>query len=174
MGEKAVPHLSDLAQRGYIIQIMNAFELRDALDASTDLRHDLGDTMDEDFPVLMIEKEISQSPYFHHCLDRDGIRWPVVVIIIDGKWQLDDGHNRLQFGLLNNLPVPVVIDDWAGEESVARDEIMQIMSESGDSLHDGEGPVGWDDTVIIDKRIIANLVPFPRTGEQAKISMEVG
>lgn len=158
--------------------MMNPFELRDALDASTDLRHDLGDTMHEDFPILLIEKEKEQTPYFKHCVGRDGIRWPVVVVVMpDGSWQMDDGHNRLKFGLLNNVDVPVAFDHSGVadiEDSTLRYEIMEVMGMSEDPDHLDEGPAGWQHTIKIDYNVMGNLIPFPRTGELPKITLKVG
>lgn len=171
-----MPHLNTLASRGFTMMMVNPFELRDALDASTDLRHDLGETMEEDFPVLLIEREAAQTPYFKHCLHSDGIRWPVVVIIMpDGSWQVDDGHNRLRFGLLNNVDVPVIFDDSGdGEDSILREEVKYLMDMAGEPVHSDEGPAGWDETIKINPILVRNLVPFPRSGELPKINVKVG
>lgn len=163
-----MPHLSALALRGLTIMMVNPFDLRDALDASTDLRHDLGDTMEEDFPILLIDKEADQTAYFKHSLTVQGIQEPITIIIMpDGSWQMDDGHNRLKFGLLNNVDVPVVFDDTgAGEDSTLRYEVERMDSVK----HYDEGPDGWRHTVKIDTNMLHNLIPFPRTGEFPKIA----
>jgi hypothetical protein len=107
-------HISSLANiyREYCIQIVNPFDLRNALDCSTDLRHDLGDTMDEHFIPLLAYKYQSCSDWFTTNLACLGIQEPLCVIIrTDGRWQLDNGHHRLAWALLHNVEVPVIFDD---------------------------------------------------------------
>lgn len=112
-------HISSLANlhQAYCIQMVNAFDLRDSLDCSTDLREDLGDTMEETFPVLMEKKVESCSDWFFTNLATLGIQEPLVIIIrSDGRWQMDEGHHRLAWALLNNKDVPVVFDDSGADD----------------------------------------------------------
>lgn len=158
-----------LAATGYTVQMVNPFDLRDALDASTDLRMDLGDTMEDDFPVLLIERHHSQSQWFQDNLMALGIQEPITVIIMpDGSWQIDDGHNRLAHGLLNNVEVPVVFDDsGAGEDSVMRYEVTRQGVEAYHYTTD-DGVEEDHPTVKID---YMNLLPFPRAHHENKIAL---
>lgn len=108
-------HISSLASvySEYCIQMVPARSLARALDRSTDLRHDLGDTMEEHFGPLLEDKWIHCTDFFLKNLDECGIQEPVVVIIRSdtGEWQMDEGHHRLRWGLINNTPLPVIFDD---------------------------------------------------------------
>lgn len=112
-------HISSLANlhQSYCIQTVNAYDLRDALDCSTDLRHDEGDTMGEHFPVLMEKKAGGCSDWFFSNLASLGIQEPLVIIVrSDGRWQMDEGHHRLAWALLNNKDVPVIFDDSGADD----------------------------------------------------------
>lgn len=157
-----MPHLTRLAEDPKLcIMLVNPYDLRDALDASTDLRHDDGDTMEDDFPVLMVEKHRSATRWFHDDLALLGVQEPVTIIIMrDGSWQLDDGHHRLMWCLLNNIDVPVVFDDTgAGEDSTVRYEVQRIDVEA---FHYTEG--------IVHARTvrIAPVLPTPRARNRRK------
>lgn len=112
-------HISSLANlhAAFCIQMVDAYALRDALDTSTDLRHDLGDTMNEDFPVLLEKKWGNCSDWFTTNLATLGIQEPLVIIIYrDGLWCMDEGHHRLAWALLNNKEVPVIFDDSGADD----------------------------------------------------------
>jgi hypothetical protein len=112
-------HISSLANlhQAFCIQMVNPYDLRDSLDASTDLRPDLGDTMEETFPVLLKKKYENCSDWFTTNLATLGIQEPLVVIIYsDGAWQMDEGHHRLAWALLHNVDVPVIFDDSGADD----------------------------------------------------------
>lgn len=112
-------HISSLANlhQAFCIQMVNPFDLRDSLDRSTDLRHDLGDTMEKDFTVLLEHKWERCSDWFTTNLATLGIQEPLVVIIYsDGSWSMDEGHHRLAWALLHNVDVPVIFDDSGADD----------------------------------------------------------
>jgi hypothetical protein len=110
-----ISHISSLASNlaHICIQMVNPYDLKASLDLSTDLRHDMGQTMEEDFTVLLETKHGNCTEWFLANLTEVGIKEPIIVIIRgdNGLWQMDNGHHRLQWALLNNVDVPVVFDD---------------------------------------------------------------
>jgi hypothetical protein len=110
-------HVTMLVAAGHAIQYINAFDLKNALQASTDLRHDLGDTMDEHFPVLLDRKMEDCTDWFVTTWHTKGIQEPLIVIIEpDGTWTMNEGHHRLAWALLHDLDVPVYFDEVCGED----------------------------------------------------------
>lgn len=108
-------HISSLATiySAFCIQMVPARALAAALDCSTDLRHDLGDTMEEHFEELLDRKFAGCTDYFLNNLEELGIQEPIVVMIRsdNGRWQMDEGHHRLRWGLIDNREVPVIFCD---------------------------------------------------------------
>lgn len=107
-----ITHISELASvyTEYCIQMIPARDLAAALDCSTDLRHDLGDTMEEHFGPLLDDKLAGCTDYFLTNLVELGIQEPIVIIVRSdsGEWQMDEGHHRLRWGLINNTELPVI------------------------------------------------------------------
>lgn len=102
----------------YCIQMIPARDVARAVDRSTDLRHDLGDTMEEHFGPLLDDKLATSSEFFLKNLAELGIQEPIVVIVRSdtGEWQMDEGHHRLRWGLINNTPLPVIFDDSGADD----------------------------------------------------------
>lgn len=113
-------HISGLAALhvNYCIQMVRPWHLYAALDASTDLRHDLGDTMQEHFMELLRRKYENCSEWYVTNLADLGIQEPLVVIIrSDGLWQMDEGHHRLAWSLFHNIEeIPVIFDDTGADD----------------------------------------------------------
>lgn len=122
MRGKANPttHISSLARLhvDYCIQMVRPWLLLASLDASTDLRHDLGDTMQEDFMELLARKYENCSEWYFTNLMNLGIQEPLVIIVRStGEWQMDEGHHRLAWSLWNNIEeIPVIFDDSGADE----------------------------------------------------------
>jgi hypothetical protein len=151
--------------------MVDAFDLRDALDRSTDLYHDEGDTMHTDFPVLLEKKIGNCSDWFLTNLEMLGIQEPLVIIIYsDGSWCMDEGHHRLAWALLNGKEVPVIFDDsGADDESnagymVSREDVSAYhdMVVDVESAFIG-GPSGDDLAHNVQKvNDVSVFVPAPR------------
>lgn len=147
MRGKANPttHISSLARLhvDYCIQMVRPWLLLYSLDASTDLRHDLGDTMQADFMDLLARKyENCTEWYFTNLMDL-GIQEPIVVIVrTDGTWQMDEGHHRLAWSLWNNVEeIPVIFDDSGADDDsnmgylVSRDNVEAYHHTSPADAH---------------------------------------
>lgn len=147
--------------------MVNAFDLRDSLDCSTDLRHDLGDTMAETFPVLLEKKYDSCSDWFATNLALLGIQEPLVIIVrADGRWQMDEGHHRLAWALLNNKTVPVIFDDsGADDEShmgflVSRANVDAYHTTTADDLLSADVESAFNDSPVSGQQLAQNKPPI--------------
>lgn len=127
MGENVVTvigplsHISTLASlhKSFCIQMVDPWDLFHAVDCSTDLREDLGYTMDEHFGELLDQKYENCTEWYLTNLATLGVQEPLVVIVRsdDGKWQFDEGHHRLSWALRNRIPlVPVIFDDSGADD----------------------------------------------------------
>lgn len=113
-------HISSLASlhKNYCIQMVRPWLLLAALDCSSDLRHDLGDTMQEHFIELLRRKYEDCSDWWFTNLATLGIQEPLVIIIrSDGLWQMDEGHHRLAWALWHNIEdIPIIFDDSGADD----------------------------------------------------------
>lgn len=113
-------HITSLAtlHTHYCIQMVRPWLLLAALDCSSDLRHDLGDTMQDHFIELLRRKYEDCSEWWFTNLATLGIQEPLVVIIrSDGMWQMDEGHHRLAWALWHNIEeIPIILDDTGADE----------------------------------------------------------
>lgn len=114
-------HISSLASlhKHFCIQMVDPWDLFYAVDCSTDLREDLGYTMDEHFGDLLDRKYENCTEWYLTNLATLGVQEPLVIIIRadDGRWQFDEGHHRLSWALRNHIPlVPVIFDDSGADD----------------------------------------------------------
>lgn len=161
----ATTHITRLAS-SFIVQMVNAYDLRDAMDLSTD--HPDGTPHDPRFITLLQKKYGNCSPWFLENLRAEGIKEPLVILILpDGRWQFDNGHHRLSYALLNNLDVPVVFDDSMveGDDIELNDTFLRVGRQDVDEHHAYEGPDAepppGDDTPT---DCMAMVIPIQRSG----------
>jgi hypothetical protein len=169
-------HVTQLVAAGHAIQYVNAFELKNALQASTDLRHDLGDTMDEHFPILLDRKMEDCTDWFVNNLATRGIQEPLIVIIEPcGSWTMNEGHHRLAWALLHDLDVPVFFDESGCDDSnasymLSRYGIVATHSSTTEEFITGAGEQLAEETdEFLSMRVSldgdeVNLIPTPRNG----------
>jgi hypothetical protein len=175
-------HVTMLVAAGHAIQYINAFDLKNALQGSTDLRHDLGDTMDEHFPVLLDRKMEDCTDWFLDNLHTKGIQEPLIVIIEpDGTWTMNEGHHRLAWALLHDLDVPVYFDEVCGEDysnasaAFSRYGIVATHNTTAEALLVEAGEQLAEETdnflairVSLDDEAV-NLIPTPRVGGRHRV-----
>lgn len=158
-------HISRLASvyTEYCIQMIPARALARAVDCSTDLRHDLGDTMEEHFGPLLDDKFIHCSEFFLKNLDELGIQEPVVVIVRSdtGEWQMDEGHHRLRWGLINNTPLPVIFDDSGDDDESQLGYLVARKNANIDHMTTEEDAYAWAAQVAQMDDEMLNTGPIP-------------
>ena len=121
--KRATPttHISKIAS-DFMIMEVDPYDLKESFDLSTDYGEDK-DPHDSGFITLLQKKYGNCSDWFLENLASEGIIEPLVMIIRDdGLWQFDDGHHRLMWALLNNVPVPVVFAEMQPGQNHEEDD----------------------------------------------------